>query len=110
MAKSTEILSSFGKPGHRATQTGDDDFYRLVDSLLADFESVVKWFRAEMMPGSHNNFFESAAFGLSCGKTDYGRKLPIPDLYSRVSLPSLNATFNVVFLKVTEVLTQFVWR
>ncbi len=61
---STEILNSFRKPGQRATPTGDSDFYRLVASLLTGFEWLLRWFKAEMMPASHNYFFKSATFGL----------------------------------------------
>ncbi len=54
---STDILDRFG-------DSGDDDFYCLIVSLITGFELLLRWSRADMVPTSHKNFFKSATFGL----------------------------------------------
>lgn len=72
-------VNQFWYPLSLATRTWDDNFYCSVVGLLTGFESLLMWFRAEMMPTTHSNFFQKWLLDF-CGvvKTEFGWWLPTP--------------------------------
>lgn len=100
-AKITEILNNFGKPGHRATNTWDDDFYSLVDSLLTDSKFLLWRFGAERMLASQN-FLKRVTFGLFWWRSIIWGRLDLPDtqlyLNSMKHESSVSHTWQLIWL------------